>query len=95
MPHHTATGVFAKCNLEPGFTCQIQFRINVEQIKIEILFKAIHNKTKMLHFSHVKRMLRNSIEIIDAIKQMFRIFNQQSRMSVSNISDKCERCNIK
>ena len=72
MPHHTATGVFAKCNLEPGFTCQIQFRINVEQIKIEILFKAIHSKTKMLHFSHVKRMLRNSMVIIDAIKQMFR-----------------------
>ena len=42
MPHHTVTGVFAKCNLEPGFTCQIQFRINVEQIKIEILFKAIY-----------------------------------------------------
>ena len=51
--------------------------------------------TRMLHFSHVKRILRNSVEIIDAIKQMFGIFNQQSRMSQSNISDKCERCYIK
>ena len=44
MLHHAATGVFAKCNLEPGFTCLIQFKIDVEQIKIEILFNAIHNK---------------------------------------------------